>query len=360
MKNLIIKTLLIPLLLSAVIPSGIQASLLGYTGNKAWGKLTVFLGRVGESSVAKVGYSTYQAHQGKIKKRPKKIATGIFDIKKVLYSIIPALEVQKPSNVRGAYKSHLSKVSPVENRLLRQLELQKNLCNAIESGNKNRAEQAIKFGADINKPYRNCNPLALAAFLGNLGMVKLLLKNRTSISDDITPLMTVAMKGDLTIAKFLLQNKADPNKQSVNGSTALMLAASRGDLEMVKLLLQNGAKVDKETNNGFTALLQATGRGHLETTRLLLANRANVNVHSKNGYTPLMSAARGGHLQVVELLLKNGADANQQDDNNRTALEWAEKKGYLRITKLLAKVTEVKKPGILSWLQKFINERILR
>jgi len=94
MKNLIIKTLFISLLLSTVIFSGIQAN------------FKKILTKVWNNSVVRVTKNTW-------------------DIKGVRYSIGPALVASKPLNVSGKYKSYSPRFLSVESNLFCQREERK-------------------------------------------------------------------------------------------------------------------------------------------------------------------------------------------------------------------------------------------
>ena len=107
----------------------------------------------------------------------------------------------------------------------------KNLINLIPSSD-----------LDINSSEHGGLPLAMAAELSNLGMVKLLLKNG-----------------------------ADPNILSPPESeTALLIASWHGQIDIVKVLLRAGAYVNPISNRDETALLVALRENHGYSEELII------------------------------------------------------------------------------------------
>ena len=157
MKNLIVKTLFILLLLSAVIPSGIQASLFTHVGKNLIG--------VWNNSA-------------------KNTVKNAWNFKGVSYSMASASVVPKPLNVGGTFKSYRKeKKLPEKVPSVGKEKLQQNLFDAINSDDEIGAEQAIKLGADVDKQcdHGPFTPLMLAGFNGNLKMAKLLFNNRANL-----------------------------------------------------------------------------------------------------------------------------------------------------------------------------------
>ncbi|XP_046528861.1 ankyrin repeat and SAM domain-containing protein 6 [Equus quagga] len=71
-----------------------------------------------------------------------------------------------------------------------------------------------------------------------------------------------------------------------DGATPLMLAAVMGQLPLVQLLVERRADVDKQDSaHGWTALMQATYHGNKEIVKYLLNQGADVTLRAKNGYT---------------------------------------------------------------------------
>ncbi len=83
---------------------------------------------------------------------------------------------------------------------------------------------------------------------GNLEWVKELLReNPDNINQDfmagnkmecmVSPLYLTSQEGRKEVVEFLLENKADPNRQFIDGATPLLMASQNGHKKDVKLLL---------------------------------------------------------------------------------------------------------------------------
>ncbi len=140
-------------------------------------------------------------------------------------------------------------------------------------------ELLLANGAEVNLQ-NNYGGTALmnAADRGHLETVKLLLANGAHVNqrsyDGGTTLMCAALMGNLEVVKLLLANGAHVNPKDQD-YTPLMLAANTDSLEIVELLLANGADVNRKNNDGWTALKFAKRRGYLEIAELLLTYKAN-------------------------------------------------------------------------------------
>lgn len=114
----------------------------------------------------------------------------------------------------------------------------------------------------------------------------------------------------------LMKLGVDINTRNHFRQTPLMIAAILGNLEIVTILLENGADVNNIDNNGLTALMLAARNGQLSVAELLLSNGADVNVQDKRGLTALMHAVSFGHEQTVEIILKYKPALEVQDNKS--------------------------------------------
>ena len=201
-----------------------------------------------------------------------------------------------------------------------------NIFDAIKKGDKNKVEQLIKNGADVNK----------------------------ADNEGRTPLWWACRDKNLEIVESLLKNDADVNLADKNGITPLWIACFHNNLEIVESLLKKGADVN-QVNKGAdvnqvnvkptTPLLWACSHNNFEMVKSLLDNDADVNKGVKSVATPLLEACSKENLKIVKSLLENGADVNQPDNKGRTPLWWACRKKNLEMVKSLvkygAKITEV-------------------
>lgn len=198
-------------------------------------------------------------------------------------------------------------------------------------------------------------PLEIAAFRGDLAMVRALLQAGAGSNPRAlaAALVNAAGSGNIDVLRLLLDNGAPVTSRDARGRTVLMAAAASGYPEMVKEVLRR--KVDanlsatpplprcteemKKNDNcrefaegdGQTALMEAVSRSdydvppegvdRMEVVRLLLGAGADVNARDKQGNTALMLSR--DDVEQVELLLKAGADPNVRNLEGETALSKA-------------------------------------
>ena len=117
-------------------------------------------------------------------------------------------------------------------------------------------------------------------------------------------LFYAARYGDTIRVEELLK-EVNVNTVDKDGRTPLCVAAWNGQLDVVKLLLKSiGIDVNKSDMVGRTPLHLASHRGHGEIVKVLLKdNRIRVNMADREGFTPLIEAAFSGMAQVVQLFL---------------------------------------------------------
>ena len=188
-------------------------------------------------------------------------------------------------------------------------------------------------GIDVNAIDGHANTaLGAAAGIGNADIVRRLL-NCSNIRPNLgVPLLRAVLKEDLVIVRLLLQAPGiNVNAVDAYGRTALGIAARVGNVNILKMLL-NRPYINP--NHGI-ALLHAASKGHREIAeRLLVAPGINVNVTDRQGNTALGFAARSGSTGIVRILL-NRMDV---DVNLGIALLQAAAKGHEEIVRDLLEV----------------------
>lgn len=99
-------------------------------------------------------------------------------------------------------------------------------------------------------------------------------------------------------------NVNEPSMNEKNPyNTPVMIAAWGGDLEMVKLLVDNGACINQQDKgNGFTALIKATFQNHPEVVKYLLSKGADATISSFLRKTALDYAYEKNHKEIIGLL----------------------------------------------------------
>jgi ankyrin repeat protein len=124
-------------------------------------------------------------------------------------------------------------------------------------------------------------PLALAAFLGNMELVRFLLNHGAPVDQPLpdftraTPLHCCVARSQTRIAGLLLDFGADVDARQIGGFTPLHTAAQNGDVEMARLLLAYSPDVNARHAEGGTALSIALDWGHTEMAGLLRQHGAS-------------------------------------------------------------------------------------
>ena len=127
------------------------------------------------------------------------------------------------------------------------------------------------------------------------------IKNRRD-SDGQTALFSAISDQYTKIAKLLLHFGANPNISNRNEVTPLFMAAFDGDLEMVKLLLKHKAVIVGTPS--LSPLLCAIEGGHVSIVRELLDAGANPSIQMDTGETPMRIALKEGNKEMIKLLFK--------------------------------------------------------
>ena len=127
--------------------------------------------------------------------------------------------------------------------------------------------------------------------------------------DSIKKMLSGAV-GDIgDINQILYKNGRDSN--------ALFMAAILGHLQIVKLLIEAGADVNSVSKHGASPLLVAAQEGFIKTTSTLCSHAdIDVNLSDHFNRSPLWFATKKGHLHikiVKKLLSCPGIDVNKKD-----------------------------------------------
>ena len=199
---------------------------------------------------------------------------------------------------------------------------------------------------------RGRTPLSLSVAGRNETTVEMLCKHgvNTNSKDNYgeTPLCIASSNGDETIVKILLEvASVDPNLRGYNDESALSLAVSYGFERIVKLLCaKRGVDVNLADDNGRTPLMVAvrrsidmfgleTGRNEILNT-LIKTGKADMELADKQGDTALHMASEFGALSIVEAFLASGkVDVNKKGRMNRTPLMLASMRGHAEVVRRL-------------------------
>jgi uncharacterized protein len=144
--------------------------------------------------------------------------------------------------------------------------------------------------------------LHMAATLGHLPLLRMLLRRRASVN--------------------LCRKVRDFSRRVIRGGeTPLYLAAEKGHTEAVLTLIEYGAQLDMgRFSDGRTALMAASYTGNVQTVRALLRKGANVHARDDSGASAVDLAIYGRWVPVVEALLDFGANRNGSGDGRSSHL----------------------------------------
>lgn len=221
-------------------------------------------------------------------------------------------------------------------------------------------EKVLQQGANPNFKLKNGSSLVfLAAYDGNLKLVKYLLSKKVDLSYDLVrqlsllatavqgghlpmvaylieqgqplsafenlpPLCLAASNGQTEIVRLLIAKGADPNLADATLATPIMHAALQPKrLKLVQYLHSQGADLFKLDHEQNTILHYAAFSGDPETVAYLLEKTDFLNTANAYGLTPLMKAIVSDDLTTVSLLLKRGADAQVANPEGGGLLNFA-------------------------------------
>ena len=138
----------------------------------------------------------------------------------------------------------------------------------------------------------------------------------------------------MNVVRMLVKNRAKVRIQADDGLSPLHIAALIGNIELVQLLVENGADINFATSNhdllqslfeGYppsmylfedkfvTPLCYAVFCGHMDVVEYLIQIGAPVNPDLTS--PPILYAAGGGSLPIVEFLINLGADVDVVRNN---------------------------------------------
>lgn len=164
-------------------------------------------------------------------------------------------------------------------------------------------------------------------------------------------------KNNSQAVRDLLMSESDLNIKDNNKRTPLHLAAFMGHVQCLKLLVRAGADVNcgmtKKVIGGValypvqrcsvvtfgdgngTALHLAAGWGNLECLKELISSGASVNARDYHGYTALHGAAYYGEVDCLKELIEAGADKELKSNDGKTAFDIAANRGSAACMDLL-------------------------
>ncbi|WP_419215028.1 ankyrin repeat domain-containing protein [Wolbachia endosymbiont of Rhagoletis cingulata] len=148
-----------------------------------------------------------------------------------------------------------------------------------------------------------------------------------------TPLHIAAALGNLEAVKLLIHYRANVNYKDTWGWTPFDCAAARGNKKVINYLISHGASI--ETNDSYKILLFTSPHNLRGTIGTLIQLEVWNDVMKLVGAEFLRRAARHGDTLMVHFLLEAGVNANAGDDLGSTALHKAAKGGHAEVVRTL-------------------------
>jgi ankyrin repeat protein len=152
--------------------------------------------------------------------------------------------------------------------------------------------------------------------------------------EELTPLAKAAELGNIEIVKLLLQVGHNLVDWRFPLNEALCVACESGNVQLIRILLESKADIGHTRGTAYmndsSFLNYAIFGNHIEAIQTLVAFGFDVNgAGDEEGSTPLMVAALTNNVPIAQYLVKVGADVNQTDTSQWcTALTQAAYSGH--------------------------------
>lgn len=130
--------------------------------------------------------------------------------------------------------------------------------------------------------------------------------NNSDNAFGVTPLMSAVVDEDISGVTFFAKSK-DPfvNYKNIGGASALHLAARVGNLDIVKILIANEAKLNQRDNEDWTPLMRATTASNADIILFLLQNGANASLQNSSSKSVIVLASQSSCSKCLDILLNN-------------------------------------------------------
>lgn len=178
-------------------------------------------------------------------------------------------------------------------------------------------------GAVAMTPYKV--PLNHAIFREDVQLVRQLIEENADVNakdenyDDISPIFVAAEVGNIEIVKILLDAGARVSAVDKTNRTPLMFIDDDATPELIRILIAAGANPNASDDEGYSPLLRVWSSVDEESLKALITAGADVNAKTKIGETALMLAAEEGSVSAVETLILAGADVRDRSDDGQSA-----------------------------------------
>lgn len=190
------------------------------------------------------------------------------------------------------------------------------LCRAAQFGLENMVKKLLESGASLDTAItvHDLTPLHLTARHGHVGIVKVLLDHKASLTKlalyGRVPLHTASAYGHAAIVKLLVDAGAEVNVVDAEKMNAMEFACLNGNYKAVEILAEAGCDMGCNQQGNWPPLMVVAAEGLIKSARLLLEKKADTEIEGWSNWTPLRRAALNGHVELCRLLLENGANPN--------------------------------------------------
>ncbi|QJT93942.1 ankyrin repeat domain-containing protein [Wolbachia endosymbiont of Diaphorina citri] len=201
---------------------------------------------------------------------------------------------------------------------------------AAALGNLEAVELLISYGASVNhKDAWGWTPFDCAFTKNDVQMMDVLIGNRATIAikDLCKILPTICPCNFFEIQHTLVQLEIYDEVMKLAGAEVLRYAAKHGNIQLVCTLLALGANVSASNDVRLTALHEAAKYNHPEVVKILILYGANVNAQNDLGESPLTYAVERRNWIVVMTLLCYNASTLLPDHCGETIRDLAERQG---------------------------------
>ncbi|MBF0671003.1 MAG: ankyrin repeat domain-containing protein [Salinibacterium sp.] len=189
------------------------------------------------------------------------------------------------------------------------------------------AIRLLRAGLDIESSYHYNTPVEWAAGIGNVAVLREVLKQDSSQQGLSRALITAVCCGQAATVEYLLRSGADVERED-GFDTPLLKACQFGNPEMVETLIRAGADVNRRSRyQGSTPLMIASDYGRF------VPHYPDALYASTLVYTTALPDFTGrrvqdlalvpNHMAAIASLVRHGADVLVRDDNGLTALDYA-------------------------------------
>ncbi len=186
------------------------------------------------------------------------------------------------------------------------------LHTSVAMGNIPITELLLASGADVNaKDNGDTTPLYRAANgkqAGHERLAQMLLEAGANVDDFILRQAIYNRKSDMVVT--LLDYGAKLNSK-VYGESPLGLAAAMGELETLDILIKSGARLNDRSDSGYTPLMNAVASGQKDAVERMLEAGARLDVKTSSAAgdyykskTALMLAEMFDKKEIAEILTK--------------------------------------------------------